>query len=76
MPKTIDHASLLERLDRVKYEKEDQEQDQLEQMSLSSALLALAQINHDREYTLCRQVAEQLLGKVPEPDDADLGDEF
>ena len=35
-------------------------------------LLALADINHEREYALCHALAEHLLGAVPEPDDIDM----
>jgi hypothetical protein len=76
MAKGLDKIALLEQLERIKYEREDSsEQSHLEQMSLAGALLVLAEINHEREYALCRAAAEHLLGKVPEPDDADLGDE-
>jgi hypothetical protein len=75
MANRLDKKDLLKHLEAVKYVKEDREQGQLEQMSLADALLALTEINHEREYLLCRTVAEHLLGQVPEPDDADLGEE-
>ncbi|HEY7544257.1 MAG TPA: hypothetical protein VID27_05210 [Blastocatellia bacterium] len=72
----LNKMALLEKLERIKYEKEDErEQSHLEQMSLAGSLLLLAEINHEREYALSRAVAEHLLGEVPEPDDADLGEE-
>lgn len=74
--KSLKKIECLEKLEPIVYdEKAFSEEGLLEQMSLASALLALAEINHDREYALCRAVAEHLLGKVPEPDDADLGEE-
>jgi hypothetical protein len=72
----IDKRGMLDRLERIRYEKEkDRDADPLDQMSLSGALLILAEINHDREFLLCRSVAEHLLESVPEPDDADIEDE-
>lgn len=74
--KNINKIAWLERLERIRYDlKTDAPEDQLEQMSLASALLALAEINHEQECALCRTLAEHLLGEVPEPDDADLGEE-
>lgn len=76
MASTLDRMALLERLERVKYEKEEgREQGQMEQMSFAASLLLLAEINHEREYALCRDVAEHLLGEAPEPDDADIEEE-
>lgn len=76
MEKSLNKMALLEKLERIKYEKDNAaEQSELEQMSLSSALLVLSEINHEREYALCQDLAKHLLGKVPEPDDADLVDE-
>jgi hypothetical protein len=73
MMKNINKITWLERLERIRYEeKEDLEEGSLEQMSLASSILALAEINHEREYDICRSLAQHLLGKVPEPDDADL----
>ena len=74
--KNFDKTAWLQRLERFRYDAKDEPQeDQLEQMSLAAALLALAEINHEREYALCRTLAEHLLGEVPEPDDVDLGEE-
>lgn len=70
---TLDKIKLLERLERVKYEKDEEvESTFLERMSLAGALLALAEIDHEREYGLCRSIAEHLLKTVPEPDDINL----
>jgi hypothetical protein len=41
-------------------------------MSLAGVLLALTEINHDREYELCRRAAQHLLGEVNEPEDINL----
>ncbi len=37
-----------------------------EGMSLADALLTLVEINHEREYAICREVAKHLLGTDPE----------
>lgn len=73
MAKNFNKTAWLERLERVHYEPTaDKDEGGLEQLNLGPALLALTGLNHDREYTLCQEVAQHLLGKVPEPDDADL----
>lgn len=69
---SADRAALLEELERVQYRREAREAGPMGQMSMADALLALAEIDNEREYQLCRLVAEHLLGKVPEPDDSDL----
>ena len=72
MARPLDKRALLETLERIHYKKEEREGNPLEQMSLADALPALAEVNHEREYQLCRLLAEHLLGEVPAPDDADL----
>jgi hypothetical protein len=68
----MDRRALLKKLDRIRYEKKrDEEEDRLQQMNLAGSLLKLADINHENIYLLARQLAEHLLGEVPEPDDAD-----
>lgn len=70
-------AAWLERLDEIQPESDDgASQLKLEQMSFASTLLILTQINHDREFTICLEATRHLLGKVPEPDDADLGESW
>jgi len=72
----LNKMELIKRLDPIKYEKEEErDEEQFRQMSLAGALLALAGIDHEREYALCRAVAEHLLGKVAEPDEVDTGEE-
>jgi hypothetical protein len=74
--KNMGKLKWLERLDRIRYEEAlDETKDTLEHMTLASALLALAEIDHAQEYRLCRSVAERLLGRVPEPEDADVEDD-
>jgi hypothetical protein len=76
MTKGLNKMALLEKLERIKYDKEDDAgQSQVEQMSLAGALLILTDISHEREYALCHSVAGHLLDEIPEPDDADLGEE-
>lgn len=66
----LDRNALIERLEPVKYEaKADEQQAQLEQMSIAGVLLTLAEINHEREYEMCRGAALHLLGGLNEPDD-------
>lgn len=66
--KRIDKIAILQRLERIEYKK-DESDNELEQMGLPSVLLILAEINHEKEYLLCRSIAENLLGFVPEPDE-------
>lgn len=75
MAHAVDKGLLLKKLPRIVYEKsEDAAKDRLEQMSLAGTLLTLAQIDHDREYEICRTVAEHLLGRNPEPEETDSGE--
>lgn len=74
--KGLDKIECLKRLEHIAYdEKSFSEDGLLDQLSLASALLALADINHDREYALCSIIAKHLLGEVPEPDDADMAED-
>ena len=76
MAKKPDRTALLEDLDPIAYDKdEDRGMEQLAHLSLGNALLVLAEIDHGREYELCRSLAAHLLGSVPEPDDIDTGEE-
>jgi hypothetical protein len=66
----FNREELLDRLEKIKYEAEDDaDAMQLEQSSLGKVLLTLAEVNHEREYELCRGAALHLLGKVNEPED-------
>ncbi len=66
----LNKQDLLNKLEPIVYEPGDQSQDaQLEKMRLSGALLRLAEITHEREYVLCRKLAEHLLGSLPTEDD-------
>jgi len=69
----IDKKKLLERLDHVKYEQKPEESRQkLSKVSLGAAMLTLAGINAEGEYSLCHRVVEHLLGEVPAPPEIDL----
>jgi hypothetical protein len=69
----IDKVELLKRLPTIEPEKAlEEDSDDLRQMSLSSALLMLAEIDHEHEYQLCRSVAQHLLGEAREPEDIEL----
>jgi hypothetical protein len=70
---TLNKKELLGRLEEIPYKPGDKsEGDVLEEMSLARSLLKLAGIDHEREYSLCRSVAEKLLEKVPEPDELEI----
>lgn len=72
----LNKRALLERLPRIEYTKpENRDGERFDQVSLSGALLMLAEISHESEFGLCRSVAEHLLNEVPEPDDTVLSDE-
>ena len=69
----IDKKGLLSHLGKLRPEKKEQSVDDLmRRVSMSSALPALTGIDHEKEYLLTRQVAEHLIGKVHEPETADL----
>ncbi len=71
----LTHAQLLEHLKKVTFEEDKKEGiDELSRVSMADSLLMLAELDHEREYNICRDIAKHLLGKVPEPDDADLAD--
>ena len=65
-----DRAALIGRLEAIRYEPgKDSEDAMLEEMSMAKSLLKLAEIDHEKEYMLCRSLAEHLLTTVPEPED-------
>jgi hypothetical protein len=69
----VDRRRLLERLPAIELEADDDGGARdFEQASLARALLNLVQVDQEREYALCRSVAEHLLGEIPEPDDVEL----
>lgn len=69
----IDRESLVSRLTPIEYKPEaNAEQGHLEQMSLSGVLLVLGQIDHEREYELCRAAALHLLGEIHELEDINI----
>ena len=74
--KALDKRKLLDQLERIQEESEGFEENLLQQMNMADALLTLTEINHEREYQICQKIAEYLLGRVPEPDDAGLEGEF
>jgi hypothetical protein len=71
----LDKVALLGRLQPVEPEKERKgAEEHLRKISLASALLFLAEIDHQREYELCGSVARHFLGAIPEPEDIDVED--
>ena len=70
MKTLLNREEILGKLAAIEYAPDKASQhDQLTQTDMAGALLALAQLDHDREYALCRALAEFLLGHVPEPED-------
>ena len=68
--RALDKRALLERLPAVKPDEELKGISfGFDQLSLSAALLKLAEIDHEHEYQLCRAVAEHLLGEAREPEE-------
>jgi hypothetical protein len=69
----LDKLALLKRLPTLEPEKTlEEDSEDLRHMSLSAALLMLAEIDHEHEYQLCRSVAQHLLGQAREPEDIEL----
>ncbi|KPK95342.1 MAG: hypothetical protein AMJ94_00145 [Deltaproteobacteria bacterium SM23_61] len=72
----LEKADLVKRLEPIELSPEEEARDSvIEEMSLARSLLKLAEIDHEREYGLCRRAAERLLERVPEPDDLDIESE-
>lgn len=65
----FDREVIVGRLVPIKYEPESGRGMQADQASLSGALLTLIEVNHEREYEVCRNAAIHLLGAVNEPED-------
>lgn len=73
MAETVDAQALLKKLEKLEPVKKEQNfEEMMRQMSMAAALPALTEINHEREYLLCTQLAEHLLGKVHQPDTFDV----
>jgi hypothetical protein len=69
----IDKKQLLSNLEELAPEKKQQGlEDLMRRVSMSSALPALTEINHENEYQLTREVAGHLIGKIHEPETGDL----
>ena len=75
MANRLTRMQMLERLERITFEDSKKDRaDELGQVSIADSLLMLAELDHEREYKMCRDIAQHLLGKVPEPDDVDWGE--
>lgn len=69
----LNKLELLERLPAVEVgEAAADDMAELRRLSLTTALLLLAEIDHEHEYELCRSAARHLLGEVREPEDLEL----
>ena len=75
MTDKLTHYQMLELLERIQPEETKKERlDELSQLNLADSLLMLAELDHEREYNICRSVALHLLGMIPEPDDAEISE--
>lgn len=62
-----DRDRLLARLPPIEHHPRAEEERLLEQSGLARVLPLLAGVDQEAEYRLCRELAEHLLGEVPEP---------
>lgn len=68
----LDREALLRKLDEIRYEPPKEEGDDVDLgIGLGDSLRTLAHLGHEQQWQMCREVARQLLGVVPEPDDDD-----
>ncbi|WP_371663784.1 hypothetical protein [Streptomyces sp. NBC_00280] len=65
--RTADHSALLDRLPPIEHKPAPDQDQLLEQASLSRVLLLMVRVDQEAEYRLCRDLAEHALGTVPEP---------
>ncbi|MBN2202413.1 hypothetical protein JW777_10695 [bacterium] len=70
--RALDKKSLLEALEIDSESVTKPQEFSTEQMNIVSSILQLADITQEKEYELCRQSAEHLLEKVPEPENIDI----
>lgn len=69
----IDKQRLLKHLEELAPEEKDRSVEELMQrVSMSTALPALTEINHENEYKLTRELATHLMGTAHEPEIGDL----
>jgi hypothetical protein len=69
----IDKERLLSHLAHLEPEKNAGKMKELmRRISMSTALPALTEINHENEYKLCRELAAHVVGKVHEPETGEL----
>jgi hypothetical protein len=71
MAAPIDMKELLARLAKPEPEtKEESFEEMMRQVSMASALPTLTELNHEREYLVCVQVAQHVIGRVHQPDES------
>jgi hypothetical protein len=63
----LDRARMMDRLPPLEYRQTPEEERLFDQASLARVLLVMAAVDQESEYRLCREVAEQALGSVPDP---------
>jgi hypothetical protein len=73
MSDVLDKSHLLAVLEKPAPSKRSEAaNDLMRRVSLSAALPALTEIDHEKEFQVCRGVAAHLLDKVYEPEDVEL----
>ena len=69
----VDKKRLLSHLEALAPEKRDRSVEELmKRVSMSAALPALTEINHENEFKVSRELAMHLIGKIHEPEAGDL----
>jgi len=67
----LNKLELLKKLDLIQPEEAaSRDDEQLRAMSLARSLRAVAELQSEHAYVLCREVAKRALGHVPEPEKA------
>ncbi|TYK43652.1 hypothetical protein [Actinomadura decatromicini] len=66
---TLDRERLVRRLPPVEYHRSPDEQQLFDEASLPKSLPLMLRLDQEAEYLMCREVAEETLGAVPDPDD-------
>jgi hypothetical protein len=67
-PPGLDRERLVGLLPTVEYRRAPDEQRLFDEASLPASLPLMLKLDQEAEYLLCREVAERVLGSVPEPD--------
>lgn len=65
----FDRERLLDRLPESEYHPAEDAENDFARASLPQVALLLAGVDQEREYRLCRETAERLIGAVPDADE-------